>query len=283
MADQKIENLLNLALDISEREREKSQQLDVGYNLQDREWELIIKYAGNLDGVRRVARRVSELLNGYAIVTISEFQIDALSALPEVEYIEKPKRLYFQVNNGKRVSCINEVQDMRFSLFGQEVLIGIVDSGIDYTLDDFKNADGTTRIVSLWDQSLEADGEERVPEAYGVGVEYSLEEINNELLEDSSIESEMGDRVRVRSLDFSGHGTAVAGIAAGSGTVYRGVAPESELIIVKMGMVRLDGFPRTTELMMGIDYVIRKAMELGKPVAINVSFGNTYGPHESYN
>ena len=229
--------------------------------------------------MREISVNVSELLGGYAIVVVKESQVNELAALPEVEYIEKPKRLYFQVNNGKRVSCINEVQDMRFSLFGQEVLIGIVDSGIDYTLDDFKNADGTTRIVSLWDQSLEADGEERVPEAYGVGVEYSLEEINNELLEDSSIESEMGDRVRVRSLDFSGHGTAVAGIAAGSGTVYRGVAPESELIIVKMGMVRLDGFPRTTELMMGIDYVIRKAMELGKPVAINVSFGNTYGPH----
>ena len=279
MSNQKIENILNLALEVTDEEREKSEQLEVGFRPQDREWELIIKYIGSLERVREISVNVSELLGGYAIVVVKESQVNELAALPEVEYIEKPKRLYFQVNNGKRVSCINEVQDMRFSLFGQEVLIGIVDSGIDYTLDDFKNADGTTRIVSLWDQSLEADGEERVPEAYGVGVEYSLEEINNELLEDSSIESEMGDRVRVRSLDFSGHGTAVAGIAAGSGTVYRGVAPESELIIVKMDNPDRNGFPRTTELMMGIDYVIRKAMELGKPVAINVSFGNTYGSH----
>ena len=87
----------------------------------------------------------------------------------------------------------------------------------------------------------------------------------------------------MRTRDDSGHGTAVAGIAAGSGAVYRGVAPESELIIVKMDNPEQDGFPRTTELMMGIDYVIRKAMELGRPVALNVSFGNTYGAHEPYN
>ena len=65
--------------------------------------------------------------------------------------------------------------------------------------------------------------------------------------------------------------------------MYRGAAPEAELIIVKMGTPRPEGFPRTTELMMGVDYVIRKALELRKPVAVNISFGNTYGSHEPYN
>lgn len=276
---QKVDNLLNLALDASNEERKKSEQLEVGYNSQEREWELIVKYAGSLERVREAAIRVSELLNGYAIVKVRESQIDMLAAIPEVEYIEKPKKLYFQVNNGKRVSCIDEVQGARFSLYGQGVLIGIVDSGIDYSLDDFKNPDGTTRIVSLWDQSLDTVGEERVPESYGVGVEYTRDDLNRELLDDNVMSSDDESSVQIRSQDFSGHGTAVAGIAAGSGNVYRGVAPESELIVVKMGTQRQDGFPRTTELMMGIDYVIRKAMELGRPVAINVSFGNTYGAH----
>ena len=75
------------------------------------------------------------------------------------------------------------------------------------------------------------------------------------------------------SLDRSGHGTAVAGIAAG-------IAPESEFLVVKLGNPLPDGFPRTTELMTGIDYVIRKAMEYQMPVAVNISFGNTYGPHD---
>ena len=61
---------------------------------------------------------------------------------------------------------------------------------------------------------------------------------------------------------------------------YAGVAPESELLVVKMGSPRADGFPRTTELMQGVDYVIKKALELRMPVAVNISFGNTYGPHD---
>ena len=85
------------------------------------------------------------------------------------------------------------------------------------------------------------------------------------------------------SQDISGHGTAVAGVAAGNSQEYRGVAYESDLIVVKLGLPRLNGFPRTTELMQAIDYVIRKAVEYGQPIAINLSFGNTYGAHESYN
>lgn len=273
--NQKVENILNLSLDATEEEREKSQQLEVGYNLEEREWDLIIKYSGNLDKVRELAVGVSVLLNGYAIVKISESLINELAMLPEVEYVEKPKRLYFQVINGKRVSCINEVQDTRFSLLGQGVLIGIVDSGIDFTLNDFRNSDGTTRIVNIWDQSLNAQGEESSPKLYSIGVEYSAEEINQMLRMNDSQEQ----RRLVRTRDFSGHGTAVAGIAAGGGDVYQGVAPESEMTIVKMNTPAKDGFPRTTELMLGIDYIIRKAMELRRPVAINVSFGNTYGAH----
>ncbi len=88
----------------------------------------------------------------------------------------------------------------------------------------------------------------------------------------------------MRSQDISGHGTAVAGVAAGNGSNsggrYAGVAMQSELIVVKLGNPIQEGFPRTTELMMGIDYIIRKALELRMPVAVNISFGNTYGAHD---
>ena len=161
MKDQKLENLLNLALGATEEEREKSLNLDVGYHPIDREWELIIKYSGNLDQIRDLASQVVELQNEYAIIRISRSGIDRLSDIPEVEYIEKPKRLFFQIANGKRVSCINEVQDTRFlDLRGQGVLVAIIDSGIDYANEDFRNADGTTRIRALWDQSLIAEENE---------------------------------------------------------------------------------------------------------------------------
>lgn len=287
MPNQKIEDLLNLALDATEEEREKSLELDVGYDPRDRQWDLIVKYSGSLDAVREIAVKVTELINEFAIVTIAESKIDELAALAQVEYIEKPKRLYFQIANGKRVSCIDEVQGARFSLFGQGILVAVIDSGIDYALPDFRNSDGTTRIRSLWDQSLRAGEGEQPPEGYAIGVEYTQEQIDEALrVQNPAVRYEM-----VRSRDSSGHGTAVAGIAAGNGRgvltagrsgygIYAGAAPASELLVVKLGNPAGDGFPRTTELMMGLDYVIRKAMEYEMPVAVNLSFGNTYGSHD---
>lgn len=280
MTSQKLENILNLALDATEEEREKSLNLNVGYHPIDREWDLIIKYSGDLEAVREIASQVVELQNEYAIIRIAESRIELLTTIVEVEYVEKPKRLFFQVVNGRRVSCINEVQGTRFSLFGQGILIAVIDSGIDYVSADFRNEDGTTRIRALWDQSLSPGEGRRPPEGYVTGAEYTEDQINEALQETLP-----GRRMELLpSQDISGHGTAVAGIAAGngrtSGGVYAGVAPQGELIVVKLGTPMQEGFPRTTELMQGIDYVIRKAVEFRMPVAVNISFGNTYGAHD---
>lgn len=274
---QKLENLLNLALDADQGERERSEELDVGYDKEENVWELIVKYSGTLEAVRQTARSVTELLNGYAVIVIEEERIGQLAQLPEVEFIEKPKKLYFQTDVGRQVSCIDIVQDMPLSLRGKGTLIGIVDSGIDYENAEFRNEDGTTRIVSLWDQSVNG----RPPAGYLAGTEYTREQIDAALAtEDKEVRRQM-----VKTSDVSGHGTAVAGIAAGNGRGsegrrFRGAAPEAELIIVKMGAHREGGFPRTTELMRGVDYIVRKAVELRRPVAINISFGNTYGSHD---
>jgi len=326
MDSQKADNQLNLALDATEEERRKSLELDVGYDPVDRKWELIIKYSGDLEEVRLIAESVTEMANEYAVIVIRESRISELVRIPEVEYVEKPKRLFFQVANGKRVSCINPVRQVPFSLRGKGILVAIVDSGIDYSLWDFRNPDGTTRIRALWDQSITGNP----PAGYSIGTEYTQEQINEAL---SMVNQQERNQI-VPSRDISGHGTAVAGIAAGNGRQrmssenirnrenggqpgmpadegngngiqagmpedtgtsagisyrsdssavaeqYAGVAPESELLIVKMGSPRADGFPRTTELIQGVDYVIKKALELRMPVAVNISFGNTYGPHD---
>ena len=275
MTDQNVENLLNLALDATEEEREKSQNLNVGYLPAEKEWEVIVKYSGSLDEVRSFATTVTALRNGYAILTVKESDISRLSDLPQIEYIEKPKRLYFAVENGRRVSCINEVQSTRFlggPLFGRGVLVAILDSGIDYENNDFRNMDGTTRILRLWDQTMEGNP----PTGYEIGTEYTRAQIDEAL--------NTGNRSLVPSRDSSGHGTAVAGVAAGNGRnsdgVYRGVASESDLLVVKLGTARPEGFPRTTELMQALNYVIDVAEEMRMPLSVNISIGNTYGSHD---
>lgn len=276
MADQKMENLLNLALSVSEEEREKSMELDVGYYPVARTWEIIIKYSGTLETVREIAESVVALSNGFAIVTIREDRLETLAKLAEVEYIEKPKRLFFQVENGRRVSCITSVQVRPPELFGEGILVAVIDSGIDYANSDFRNEDGTTRIYALWDQTIPGDP----PEGYVQGTEYTREQIDEALQQESR-----GERMKiVPSEDRSGHGTAVAGIAAGNGRGsegkrYQGVASKSGLLVVKLGMPDEGGFPRTTELMQALDYVVKKAQQIGNPVAINISFGNSYGSH----
>lgn len=143
--------------------------------------------------------------------------------------------------------------------------MALLDSGIDYRHPDFRNADGSTRILRLWDQTLDR--------------EFTEQEINQALEADT----EAAGYEIVPSRDSSGHGTHVAGIAAGNGRasngMYRGVAYESQILVVKLGVPGARSFPRTTELMTGLDYVIRKALEYQMPVAVNISFGNTYGSH----
>lgn len=270
MNNQKLENMLNLAIEATEQEREKSLELDVGYDPIDREWDLIVKYSGDLERVRELPAKVVEMQNQFAIVTIQESLIEALADLPQIEYIEKPKRLFFETANGRRVSCIDSVQNTAPYLWGKGVLVAVIDSGIEYANVDFRKEDGTTRILSLWDQSVEG----MPPQGYQLGTEFTEEQINEALRQKTRAEQ----LAIVPSIDTSGHGTAVSGIAAGNGRGSEagrqaGAAPESSLIIVKLGSPRKEGFPRTTELMQGVDYVIRKAQELGMPVAVNLSFG----------
>lgn len=126
---QKIENMLNLALEATPGERERSGELNVGFDPEEAVWELIVKYSGSLDPVRKISLSVTELMNGYAVITISEGRIKELAAFPEVEFIEKPKSLYFEADVGRQVSCVDSVQNPPFSLKGKGILIGIVDSG----------------------------------------------------------------------------------------------------------------------------------------------------------
>lgn len=129
MADGKIENLLEMALDTTEAVREKSENLSAGYDKEDNQWEIILRYSGNISDLEEAYGTVTELLGGYAILKVTERQLRQLSDNPRVEYIEKPKALSFAVYEGKLASCINPVQNPPYNLSGRGVLVGIIDSG----------------------------------------------------------------------------------------------------------------------------------------------------------
>lgn len=274
MPDQKIDNLLNLAMNATQEERRKSENLNVGYDSSERLWDVIVKYSGTESGLGGTGIQVVPLLGGYAVVTLPELEIDAYSDREQVEFIEKPKRLYFETFEGREASCILPVQNGDDGLSGEGILVGVVDSGVDYFHPDFRNEDGSSRILKLWDQSIPGNP----PEGYIRGTEYMKDEIDEAL----ALGETEGRRL-VPSRDFSRHGTAVLGIAAGngraSGGVNRGIAYKSDLLVVKMGNAWENSFPRTTELMEGIDYLVRQATQMGKPIAVNISFGNNYGSH----
>ncbi len=286
LMDQKLENILNLALETPEEEREQTESLNVGYSAETRSWELIVKYHGSLDRLREQNIVVEELIAGYAILTVPEALVDMVSDTPEIEYVEKPKRFYYGQTFPAGTSCFPPVTMRTPFLNGRGVLLAVLDSGITWDLEVFRKADGSTRIRYLWDQTVSEETDDvrygKMPDGFSIGTEYTAEEIN------AALQLPALDRYRlIPSRDLSGHGTAVAGIATGRSAdgLYTGAAPEAELIVVKLGLPGNsggveEGFPRTTEILRGVTYALWKARQLNMPLVINLSFGNSYGSHD---
>ena len=271
MANQKAENLLNLALETPLSERVQSGNLNVGYSEAENTWEFIVKYNGSLAAISAKFPQViaEELIAGYGILTVPESLVEQVLSRREIEYVEIPKRLYFADFQARSASCILQVTEGYPNLTGEGVAVAVIDSGIDYTLPHFRKADGSTRILALWDQGQQVSDRFPPPEGFAGGRLYTEEDINEALMNGESLTE-----------DSTGHGTAVAGLAA-SGPVgsYQGVAPESMLLVVKLWNEDRESFPRTTELMRALTFVVRYAAERSLPVAINLSFGNSYGSH----
>lgn len=241
-------------------------------------WQVIVKYNGDIQRVAASEGGVAQLLNNqFAVLTIPQSRVRNLLDYTEVEYIEVPKRAIYTATSNMTASCITAVQNNPpYRLTGEGVLLAIIDSGINYLHPDFRNEDGTTRIAYLWDQNITGNP----PEGFIVGTEYTREQINEAI--------GTGNRQQaltiVPSMDTVGHGTHVAGIAGGNGRGSNGsivgAAPDAEFLIVKLGQPDFEGFVRNVEIMLGVRYVLEKARELGRPVAINISLGMNTGPRD---
>ncbi|MFU0827414.1 MAG: Peptidase [Lachnoclostridium sp.] len=170
-----------------------------------------------------------------------------------------------------------------FNYRGEGVLIGIIDTGIDYTHDAFKNADGTTRIHSIWDQTIQTG---QVPEGFFYGSEYTEDQINLAL--------ESADPLSiVPSRDEIGHGTFLAGIAAGTESPennFSGVVPSAGIVVVKLRQAKkfirnFFSIPedvvcfQETDILFGINYLLNISNQLMRPLSICIGFGTSQGGH----
>lgn len=257
---------LNLLMNVPRELRDKI----IGtYNYEDltsNKIEIIVLYGANpaivksqveaLDGV------FEDLGYGYGIITIAGNKIEGIFAIREINYIEIPKNLYLAFEPSNRAACVLEA-NTRYNLYGEGVLIGFIDSGIDYLNPAFRTETGETRIEYIYDLS-------------SGGVVYNKEKINEAI-------NSPNPNLIVPHVDGVGHGTHVAGIACAGGNIpkqYYGVAPKSSIAMVKMARESKEANGKSTQLMRGIKFLIDKAYELNKPLVINISFSTNDGAHD---
>lgn len=222
----------------------------------------------------------------HSIVQVPIKNVD-FCALGEFNYSNFPSIFTLQSNIALEEMGIRKVQsNPNFSLYGSGTLIGIVDSGINYQHPAFLYADKSSKIVSIWDQSI-TDEEAPVNPSFPYGTIYTRVDINRALQQPDPL-------VVVPTTDEIGHGTAIAGLAAGSmdeDNSFSGTAPLSELIVVKLKQAKnvvKDFFSisqdavcyQETDIMLGIKYIVEVAKELRRPLVICVAFGTNQGPHD---
>lgn len=296
----KLDPQLGLALNTTDAQREKNLELNIGYDAASRQWELLVQYIGNLQAVvEALPLSVVYLMGDYAIVTIKESDIPRLLEFPQIAYVEKPRSLVLDWNEnqledypqiqpqaelaaaailgtdmeGIAASCLPAVYREPYNLTGAGTIICIADSGIDYLHPAFLKADKTTRILAIWDQTIEGTP----PAGFRLGTLYTEVQINEALTAESATKGPFAAREAALALvpttDRSGHGTHVAGIAAN-------VAPEASLLIVKLASGRNQDVPKTSELIQAVTFAKRFADNVNMPLSVNLSYGNNYGAHD---
>lgn len=170
------------------------------------------------------------------------------------------------------------------NLTGRGVVIGFIDTGIRYDLEEFRRSDGSSRILAIWDQTIQSG---TPPEGFEYGSEYTNEMINQALQSENP-------RDIVPSNDFIGHGTKMASVAAGSilngGTGFRGAAPDAQIVVVKCKEAKpyLKEYYQIpdeavcfqeNDILCGLKYLDNFAKIFQRPVIICIGIGTNLGDH----
>ncbi|MGB8455843.1 MAG: S8 family peptidase [Anaerocolumna sp.] len=255
------------------------------YALSEDYAEFIVEFGQNLEQLTSIQNTCSAPLNTtHAVVYVP------ISSLPEnliqiYGYSIYPSCFGLMDNGSLEASGVTRIRNIPgFSLRGEGVLIGIIDTGIEYTHNAFKNADGTTKIYSIWDQTIQTG---QSPEGFFYGSEYTQEQINLALQNTDPLSV-------VPSTDEDGHGTFLAGIAAGTESEennFSGVVPFADIVVVKLRQAkqfirRFFSIPddavcyQETDIMLGVTYLLNIANRLMRPLSICIGFGTSQGAHD---
>ncbi|WP_207512976.1 S8 family peptidase [Longitalea luteola] len=238
-----------------------------------------IVYTSDANALRNSGILVNSVYPHFVTAWVTPEQINQLAQLPGVNYIAAPvmDELHNDIAVASSGATLLHQGKLNNTVYkGKGVIVAIFDSGIDWKHPDFRDPDDTTksRILRIWDQTLTPIAGEVSPAGMGYGVEYTREQINDEL--DGTPTN------YVREQDINGHGTHVAGTAAGNGAAlpltrkYTGMAPEADIVVIKGGN---GSFPNTN-VINGIAWLKNLATSLGKPVVLNMSIGSQFGPHD---
>ncbi len=236
-------------------------------------FDLIIDYNGDTYVLEQYKDYSVNIINFFLAVIhvpISDIREDSISQLGYAVF----PNLFGLISDAElEASGILRLRNIpSFNLRGQGVLIGFLDSGIDYTNPIFQYADGTTKISYLWDQTIDSD---QIPEGMAYGTEYTRDQINEALRSEDPYSI-------VPSKDEVGHGTMLAGVAAGNEVPesgFYGVAPDAEIVFVKLkhAKANLKAFFRIPEselsyqendILFGYQYLINVGTRLNKPIVI---------------
>ncbi|MDJ8944789.1 S8 family serine peptidase [Clostridium perfringens] len=226
--------------------------------------ELVVLYGDNFlrfkNSVDAIGAKVEDLGYGFGILIIKVSDLNRIIELEGLQYIELPKILYTSAYDSNRASCIPSVWN-NYNLTGEGILVGFLDTGIDYTHNAFKDDEGNTRIEYIYD--LEN------------GVVYDKNKINEALKSEDPFSI-------VPEIDLSGHGTHVAGIACAGGNINfdnYGVAYKSSIAMVKITGENSLRAALSTQLMRGLKFLMDKSNEINKPLVVNISLSTNDGSH----
>jgi subtilisin family serine protease len=250
----------------------------------------LVQFDGDLTALEAAGFRTEAVAGDVAAGTIDLSRLDELSGLPQLERIEVARVLHKELDRVVPETGAAAVHAGPPGHRGAGVIVGIIDSGIDYTHQAFRRSDGTSRILAIWDQALVPANAEQSPAGFSFGVEYRRADIDAALVAPNPFAV-----VRHRDLQIPGdgfHGTHVAGIAAGDGSpagggrpalTFVGLAPESELVVVANNRGRAGnerGMGDSADTFAAVSYIFGVASALGRPVVINQSQGDNVGPHD---